>query len=121
MKVLLKKTKITLSVINQLPLAREESVRTYTVLGWVLLRFKNSGFRKILLHDSESNTLVCMNYPVKIEDKIQGQDHRFDLYYKNDFGNNTYYSFDTKEKCVQFHSVLDRVTSEAKEKGQIFY
>lgn len=121
MEVLLKKCKITLSIIKQLLVASEENIRTYNVLGWVLLPYKNSSYKKILLYDSVSNKLVSMFYPKDISEKPKGQDNRFELYYRNDFNNHYYHSFDTKEEQVQFHSVLNRVVSEAKEQGQIFY
>lgn len=119
MEVILKKTKITLGVIKQLLSAGEKEIKTYEVLGWVLTLFKSRKYKRILLYEKTTSSLVYMNYPNAIrEDEELG---KLKVSYVTDLGGGHVHILNTKEEQQLFYRTLLRVVSEAKEKGQIFY
>lgn len=71
MEVLLKKVKVTVSVLKQLQIASWKQMQTYEPLGYVVKQSKRGSYRSILLYDKETNTLVCMlaYTKVKLEEK----------------------------------------------------
>lgn len=70
MEVLLKKSKITSTIFNQIGIASISQLITYDILGFCI----NKGYRWIVLYYNETNDLKKFRLIKKVETKASGLD-----------------------------------------------
>ena len=121
MEVVLRKTKITGSVLKQVQYATLEQMLKYKVLGWV----SHGGFYKIILYDSNSNNISFTFLNAVFElDESWNPEHT-----EINYGAKCYnpkhiaqiYKCDSKEKANDILIKLKSLKRIANSDGQIFY
>ena len=117
MEVILKKSKITNSILGQTLIASMGNFKTMKVLGWCYYKTNNW----IVLYNEETNEL--RRYPLfksiermpisygRVKDEIKVYNHNM---------NTQYYTFDTEEEAITFYDLINGVKSTAMQLGQFF-
>lgn len=121
MEVLIKKTKITKSIFNQMHTARSKDLHSYKVLGYCLVAEKNW----VLLYDEKSLTPLKYEFMTNINQGVVMPDkdeytppHR---YYITCYSNANYkLTFKTEKESNDVYGSLIETMNKASELGQIF-
>jgi hypothetical protein len=117
MEVLLKKTKITSSILNQCAVAFLNQLMSYEVLGYCVLKAK----RWIVLYNSKTNDLK--KFPliknVKQQEATPPRKPEFEITYYDDSLSGFYRSENNAEMESQAKNIL-LVRDKAFEKGQFY-
>lgn len=138
MEVILKKTKITKSIVNQ-ALRGSNSLYlnhfNYDILGWCLLNGKRD-VRWVLIYNRLNNTLIRVPYVERLKDdeitskNVQTTDRNggytypltyfLSVYFKDESRIVAIFSDEDKNKVVEEQNKLIEFTNEVRIKGQIF-
>lgn len=120
MEVVLKKTKITSSILSQSEKATISDMINETIIGWCV--FKDNKY--IVLYDSVKNLLYKYKFFNNLYEGSESFDGEFQGKFRLkvivDFGEDFYYQFDTKEELKAAEKLITSTKKTAIEKGQFY-
>lgn len=121
MEVLLKKTKITKSIFNQMQTARSKNLKSYKILGFCLL----SESKWVLLYDEKTSTPFKYEFMTNIfKGVIEEDQHGYTPphpHYVSMYSNSTYkLPLKTEQEAKDICQTLIDTMEKASELGQIF-
>lgn len=121
MELILKKTKLTSSIINQILRANELALKTYSVVGWCI----HQKIKWVILYDE--NTKDLKKYLIPVDVKIEGLTGSstlpHEVYLKVDFGSKytpLHYRYPTEEEAKEFMGHIRKIKRLAETVGQFF-
>lgn len=111
MEVILKKTKITKSIVNQLEHVNIGELDRYAILGYCVLPKK----KIVLLYDSESKRLVYFPLALRVGINSSGK-----VYWVSHQGTTSSTRNLSPEQAAEVVRKLERIVNNARSLGQIF-
>jgi len=126
MDVVIKKSKLTASILAQVFILSEQDIfsRKYTALGWC----HSKGFNWMVFQDNENNLKKCLIYSKFIEEDTTEQidchgarENRYNLFvrFPGNIADKKFW-YKTEREREAFGNCLEDLKTEALQKGQFF-
>jgi len=116
MEIILKKTNITSTILNQVQPATIDDMVNSDVIGWCI---DKGGLKKILFYNQSNNSLSWYVYFSEVKPI---DDTTFDVSYKTPRGNTYHqkYNYQHKDTFADMYTFFNNIKQEAESKGQFF-
>lgn len=115
MELILKKTKLTSSILTQTVLASYADIKTFDVIGWCV----HKNHKRIVLYNHDTQEL--RKYPMikDIKSEVYYMQHRTVIRFDGNFNSAVYNTKDDEESQVIYNE-FNKVRTDALTKGQFF-